>query len=94
MLHDLVDHKAELRGIYSRFSTSGQLTEIYNRIDALVDMRTNSANEKISRIKTAFVRAVGTELAKHYYIRGEHGEKKHISLERTLIVNDFSYEKL
>ena len=89
MLHDLVDHKDELRGIYSRFSTSGQLTEIYNRIDGLVDVTSNSANEKISKIKAAFVNALGKELAKHYYIQGEHSEKKQVPLDPDLSVSDF-----
>jgi hypothetical protein len=80
MLHDLVDHKEELRGIYARFSTSGLLAEIHRRVDSLVDVTSNSASEKISKIKAAFVKAIGKELAKHYYIQGEHSSPKFIPL--------------
>lgn len=50
MLHDLVNHREELKNIYSRISTSVLLAEIRNRIDGLVDITSNSACEKISRI--------------------------------------------
>lgn len=84
MLHDLVDHKEELRNIYARFSTSGLLAEIHSRVDALVDLTSNSINEKISKVKAAFVKAVGKDLAVQYYIRGEHNNKKFIELRRDL----------
>jgi hypothetical protein len=84
MLHDLVDHKKELIDIYSRISTTGLLAEIHNRINGLVDVTSNSANEKISRIKAAFVKSIGIDLAKHYYIHGEHGDKKLVPLQRDM----------
>jgi hypothetical protein len=86
MLHDLVDHTEELRAIYSRISTSGLLAEIYSRIGSLVNVNTNSASEKISKIKAAFVKALGTDLAKHYYIQGEINAPKRILLRRDLCV--------
>ena len=82
MLHDLVDHKAELREIYSRISTSGLLAEIHSRVDGLVNVNTNSASEKLSKIKTAFIKSVGPDLALHYYIQGENLNKKLIPLNR------------
>ena len=88
MLHDLTDHKAELLQIYSRISTSGLSAEIHNRIDGLVDVNSNSASEKISKIKAAFVNAIGTELSKHYIIWGENGEAKRIGLDRELVVRE------
>ena len=94
MLHDLVDHKEEFRSIYSRISTTGLLAEIHSRIDRLVDVTSNSANEKISKIKKAFVKAGGKELAEYYYIQGEHSDKKQIPLAPDLLVSDFRYEKL
>ena len=89
MLHDLVDHKSELRTIYAGISTSGLLAEIHSRIDGLADVNSNSASEKISKIKAAFVKAVGAELAKHYYIQGQHNDKKYIALDRTLYCNQY-----
>ena len=48
------------------------------RIDELVNVLSNSASEKISRIKRAFEIAIGEDLAKHYYIQGGNGERKKI----------------
>lgn len=62
MLHDLADHKEELRNIYSQISTSGLLADIHNRIADLVNVNANSASEKISKIKAAFIRSVGEDL--------------------------------
>ena len=93
MLHDLVDHKEKLRGIYAHISTSGLLAEIHSRIDSLVDVTSNSVNEKISKIKAAFVKVLGKELATHYYIQGEHSDKKFVPLKQELYVCEFECEK-
>ncbi|MEP6949259.1 MAG: hypothetical protein ABI863_08300 [Ginsengibacter sp.] len=85
MLHDLVDHKDELRSIYSRISTSGLLAEIHDRVNSLVDVTSNSASEKISKIKAAFKSSIGEELSKHYIIKGENGCRKSISLDRSFV---------
>ena len=55
------------------------------RIDDIVNVTKNSAVEKISKIKTAFVKAIGEKLAKHYYIHGGNGELKKIDLDRNLV---------
>ncbi|GAA4318716.1 hypothetical protein [Flaviaesturariibacter amylovorans] len=83
-LHDLVDHRAELLALYGRFATSGMLAEIHNRVESLVNVRSNSASEKIARIKAAFVKAVGRDLAAWYFIRGEVSDVKKIHLEPAL----------
>jgi hypothetical protein len=89
MLHDLVDHKEELVRIYSGISTSGLLAEIRNRIDSLVNVNSNSASEKMSKIRSAFRKSVGKDLAKSYYIRGEQNGVKRILLNRDLVDNAF-----
>ena len=88
MLHDLPDHKEELRSIYSSLSTSGLLTEIYKRIDDVVNVHSNSASEKISKIKNAFINAIGKDLSKPYIISGGNGEPKKIALETELIIRE------
>jgi len=88
LLTELATYKEEFRRIYSRISTSGLLAEIHSRVDGLLDLSTNSANEKISKIKKAFVKAIGEELAQKYYIQGEHGDKKLVPLEGLLRTND------
>ena len=79
MLHDLPDYRDQLKEIYSGISTSGLLAEICKRVDDLVNVNSNSASEKISKIKNAFVTAIGTDLSKHYFIHGSNGEPKKIS---------------
>ena len=93
LLPHLVDHKDELIKIYSRISTSGLLAEVHSRVKGLVDMTSNSASEKISKIKAAFVKAIGADLARQYYIGGEQGNKKMILLNRDLYLCDFMGEE-
>jgi hypothetical protein len=81
----LCDYKNELYDIYTSLSSIGDLHEMRNRIDEMVNITSNSAVEKISKIKAAFVKAIGEELAKNYFIQGGNGEVKCILLERRLI---------
>jgi hypothetical protein len=82
----LCDHKVELNDIYANLSSIGALEEIKARIDDIVDVTKNSAVEKISKIKAAFVKAIGEKLAKHYYIKGGNGEVKKIDINYELIL--------
>lgn len=85
----LCDYKNELYDIYSSLSSIGDLHEMRNRIDEMVNITSNSAVEKISKIKAAFVKAIGEQLARNYYIQGGNGEVKKITLERKLV--DYFY---
>jgi hypothetical protein len=51
----------------------------------MANITSNSAAEKISKIKAAFVKAIGDELAKNYYIQGGNGEVKKVGLDRDLV---------
>jgi len=79
----LSEHRNELYEIYSSISTMGDLTEMKYRIDDMVNALNDSASQKISRIKRVFEDAIGPDLAKHYYIKGESGQKKKIDLNPT-----------
>ena len=81
----LCDHKEELFEIYTNLSSLGALNEMKVRIDDIVNVTKNSSAEKISKIKTAFVKAIGDNLAKHYYIHGGTGEVKKVDLDRDLV---------
>lgn len=83
----LCDYRQELYDIYTNISNIGDLQEMRNRIDDMVNVTSNSAAEKISKIKAAFVKAIGEELAKHYYIQGELGEVKKVGLVRGLVID-------
>jgi hypothetical protein len=76
-LSDLQQHKDELLSIYDEISFAERSDKI-RRINDLVNIVSNSASEKISRIKRAFEEAIGPDLAKHYYIQGGNGERKRI----------------
>ncbi len=79
--------REEMYEIYSKISSIGSLDEMKGRINDMVDITKSSAFEKISKIKAAFVKAIGEELAKNYYIQGGNGEVKKVGLDRNLLIN-------
>ena len=81
----LCDYREELNNIYKEISSLGDLQEMKARINDIVNVTKSSAVEKISKIKAAFVKSIGEELAKHYYIHGGNGEVKKVNLDRALI---------
>ncbi len=81
----LCDYKEELYEIYTQLSNLGSLKEMKVRIDDMTNTNSNSATEKISKIKACFIKAIGETLARHYYIQGGNGEVKKINLNPTLI---------
>ena len=85
MLSHLQDHREEIGSIYERLSNSSDLEAIQNRISDLVSPMSNSASEKISRIRSRFVDACGEKMAEHFVIAGPNGEKKKILLDRKLV---------
>ncbi len=78
--------REELYEIYTSLSSIGNLQEMKNRIDDMANITSNSAAEKISKIKAAFANAIGDELAKNYYIQGGNGELKKVLLNRDLLI--------
>ena len=85
-LSSLSDYRQELYDIYTGISNTWMLHEMKARIDDMVNALSNSASEKISRIKRVFEEAIGNDLAQHYYIRGAVGEAKSIALDRDKVV--------
>lgn len=77
--------REEMYEIYTKLSGIGNLEEMKSRINDMVDVTKSSAFEKISKIKAAFVKAIGEELAKNYYIQGGNGEVKKVLLDRGLL---------
>jgi hypothetical protein len=82
----LSEHREELYDIYTGISGSGDLREMHIRIDDMTNALSDSASQKMSRIKRVFEEAIGPDLAKHYYIKGESGQKKKIDLDRGLVM--------
>jgi hypothetical protein len=92
ILNHLQDHEEELYRIYSKCSVANSdnnIAAMRNSIRALTDPLENSLNEKISRIKSKFTRALGPELATHYYIAKERNETAYkIKIDRELVNYD------
>jgi len=87
----LCDFRTELYEIYEAISNNGDLQEMRSRIDDMVNSLTDSASQKMSRIKRVFEEAIGRDLATHYYIKGETGQKKKIDFDRGLLVNESNW---
>ncbi len=83
----LPDFREELLEIYKKLKGP-----YYNEISArqsvwaVTDPLNNSINEKCSRIREAFVRHFDDHLARFYYVNGEWGEAKKISLPRNMVI--------
>ena len=58
---------------------------IESSLDAVTDPTKNILNEKCSLIRKAFVMHMDKGLADNYYITGERGESKRITLPRNLV---------
>jgi len=63
----------------------GSADEIKNRIDDLLNPSSNSASEKISRIKRKILGLVDEYMAQELLIQGAAGDVKRIALERTKV---------
>ncbi len=84
-MSSLCDHKQELYDAYSLSSGNGSVEEMRQRIDDLANVLSESATQKISRIKRVFEDTIGSDLAQHYIIKGEHGQVKKIAIDRGLV---------
>ncbi len=85
-MSSLCDHKQELYDAYALISGKDDVQEMKHRIDDLANMLSESATQKISRIKKAFEEVIGSELAQHYIIKGPHGKEKKIALDRSFLM--------
>jgi len=84
-LKELYKHREELIKIYSRIGNRTDMDTIRKNIYELTDVRSNSLNEKCSRIKEAFLSKLDDSIAHHYYITGSRGENKRIIIDPSLI---------
>lgn len=85
LMSALCDHRQELLQLYSALTDNGGRQEMRQRIEEMTNVLSNSASEKMSRIKRAFEQWIGPTLASHYYIRGETGRERRIELDRSLV---------
>lgn len=86
---DLSDYYEELLQIYRELSPFGSDERQEQSIRDITDPTKNSINEKCARIREAFISQFDDRLARHYYITGQRGAPKRITLPSHLI----SWEK-
>ncbi|NBX38958.1 MAG: hypothetical protein EBR54_06055 [Flavobacteriia bacterium] len=85
-LVDLVDHEAEIKELYHRFSNQGDRERIDDSLHLLLDPLDGNLHETLSRIRRIVVKAVGSRMAGTYQISGNRGEPFKISLPHEFIV--------
>ena len=83
---NLPDYRQELTKIYSEIRPWGLTDRAIQSIEDVTNPLLNSINEKCARIRKTFVTLLGSNLSESYYIKGERGEAKKISLPRDLVV--------
>lgn len=81
----LPDYRKELAEIYQMIKPFGLTDRAIRSIEDVTNPCLNSINEKCARIRGAFISQFDESLAQHYYIYGERGEAKKISLSRDLV---------
>lgn len=86
MISHLNDYLDEVREIYQSVSPADSRIAIERRVRDLVNPRSNSCSEKISRIKRKITETLGEQLAQHFIISGANGTPKKISYDRSLLV--------
>ncbi len=83
---ELPDYREELTKIYSQLKSSVLTDRAIQSIEDVTNPMLNSINEKCARIRAAFVGQFDDYMARHYYIDGQRGEAKKITLPRDLVI--------
>ena len=82
---DLVDYRDELVSIYEGIKSERVNSKMYQSVCDITDPTKNSINEKVARIREAFVTRFDERLAQNYIVKGERGEAKCIPLNREFV---------
>ena len=84
-LKSLIDYKKELLEIYKLLSYRETYFNMIESVNRICNPFEGSINEKLSRIKEAFLRKISMDTAKYYIVTGKRGMKKKIEIDRSLI---------
>lgn len=85
---ELSDYAQELLDIYTALRPNGTREMHLKSISDVTDSTKNSINEKCARIREAFVNHFDERLAQYYFVTGNRGEPKSITLRRDLVIWD------
>ena len=83
---ELTDYREELQDIYKILKPMGLSKRTIQSIEDVTNPLLNSINEKCARIRSSFVKEFDEGLAKNYFVTGERGEAKKVTLPRDLVV--------
>lgn len=86
LFKQLPEFRQELASYYNKLRAGGLTDKALQSIEDVTNPLLNSINEKCARIRGAFVGQFDDHMARHYYIDGQRGEVKKISLPRNLVV--------
>lgn len=84
-LNYLQDFRSEIMELYTSNKCYGSQDEIDARINDLLNPSSNSASEKISRIKRKILKLVDEHMAQDLLIQGAAGDVKKIALDRNKV---------
>ena len=93
-LKSLIDYKKELLEIYKLLSYRETYFDMVESVNRICNPFEGSINEKLSRIKEAFLKKMSIDTAKYYIITGERGMKKRIEIDRSLIELPNAFEEI
>lgn len=82
---DLMDHKAEILGLYKRFSRASTPSLIEDAVDLMLQPTDGNINQVLTRIRSKFKQTAGDSIAGYYTIEGARNEVYKISLNRELV---------
>ena len=82
----LPDYREELAIIYGKLRPWGLSNRALRSIEDVTNPLLNSINEKCARIRKTFLDILDEHVAEQYYIQGERGEAKKITLPRDLVI--------
>ena len=83
---DLSDYREELTKIYDKVRPGGLTDRAIQSIEDVTNPLLNSINEKCTRIRKVFASMLDRSIAEQYYIKGERGRAKKISLPRDMLI--------
>lgn len=93
-LKSLIDYKTELLEIYKLLSYRENYLDMIESINRMCNPLEGSINEKLSRVKEAFLKKMSMDTAKYYIIKGERGMDKKIEIDRKLITLPKAFEEV
>lgn len=80
LFKNLPDYEDELTYIYKTVTNRSDISSIEDSISRILDPYNNAINEKCSKIRSAFVEKMSDRIARNYYIIGDRGCPKYVSI--------------